>query len=131
MIIGIGTDIIEISRIKQAIERNKNFKQKLFTSQEQNYFKQINDRVESVAGSFAAKEAISKALGTGFRNFGMEDIEILRDSLGKPNAILLGEAKILGEQLGIETIRVTISHCKQYAVAFAIIEGRDKSEINN
>ncbi|MGL6173129.1 MAG: holo-ACP synthase [Cellulosilyticaceae bacterium] len=131
MIIGIGTDIIEISRVKQAIERNEKFKQKLFTEKEQSYFEKVNNRVESIAGNFAAKEAISKALGTGFRKFGMEDIEILRDGVGKPSVVLLGGAKVLGDQLGIESIMITISHCKEYAVAFAVAEGRDRSETNN
>ena len=69
MIIGIGTDIIEIDRIENAINNNKRFLEKVFTIKEIEMFKKRNMRSEIVAGNFAAKEAISKALGTGFRYF--------------------------------------------------------------
>ncbi|MEG0014392.1 MAG: holo-ACP synthase [Cellulosilyticaceae bacterium] len=131
MIIGIGTDIIEVKRIEKALKDTKRFKEKLFTDKENLYFEKINNRIESIAGSFAAKEAVSKALGTGFRSFGMEDIEITRDGLGKPSIILLGEAQKLGDSLGVDQIHLTISHCKDYAVAYAIVEGRDSCEANN
>lgn len=123
MIIGIGTDIIEIDRIEKAIKTNPRFKEKLFTAYERSYFESKNNKAESIAGSFAAKEAVSKALGTGFRSFGMEDIEIRRDEMGKPYVSLLGEAKVLGESLGVRGIQLTISHCKDYAVAFVVVEG--------
>ena len=84
MIIGIGTDIIEIDRIEKAINRNNGFLDKVFTAREIEMFKERNMRSEVIAGNFAAKEAVSKALGTGFRGFSLGDIEILRDQLGKP-----------------------------------------------
>lgn len=125
MIIGIGTDIIEIKRIEKALKETKNFKEKLFTSKERAYFETIKEKSESIAGSFAAKEAVSKALGTGFRSFSMEDIEIARDELGKPYVTLLGEARRLGDRVNVTHIHLTISHCKEYAVAFVMIEGGD------
>lgn len=84
MIIGIGTDIIEIERIEIAVKRTKGFINKLFTENEINIFESRGFKSEVIAGNFAAKEAVSKALGTGFRGFGVKDIEILRDELGKP-----------------------------------------------
>ena len=79
MIIGIGTDIIEIERIEIAVKRTKGFINKLFTENEINIFESRGFKSEVIAGNFAAKEAVSKALGTGFRGFGVKDIEILRD----------------------------------------------------
>ncbi|MBM6839885.1 holo-ACP synthase, partial [Clostridium saudiense] len=84
MILGVGTDIIEIERIKKAIERTPKFLEKTFTEKEIELFKSKAMKVESIAGNFAAKEAISKAIGTGFRGFSLNDLEILRDELGKP-----------------------------------------------
>lgn len=88
MIIGIGVDIIEIERVRQAIQNNKNFLSKLFTERELDYFINRNMNSEVIAGNFAAKEAVSKALGTGIRGFSFKDIEILRNELGKPEVIL-------------------------------------------
>ena len=122
MIVGIGTDIIEIERINKAILNTPQFMEKSFTIQEQTYFKQRKNAVESIAGNFAAKEAISKALGTGFRGFGLMDIEILRDGLGGPVVFLHGEAEQIGKEKDITDIWVSISHCKAYATAYAVAE---------
>ena len=84
MILGIGTDIIEIDRISRAIDNTPMFLEKIFTKREIEQLTRSKLRVESVAGNFAAKEAVSKALGTGVRGFNFKDIEVLRDELGKP-----------------------------------------------
>ncbi|MBP2027975.1 holo-[acyl-carrier protein] synthase [Acetoanaerobium pronyense] len=122
MIIGIGTDIIEINRIEKAISKNSRFLEKLFTDDELLYFKSKKFKTETVAGSFAAKEAIAKALGTGFSKITMKDIAISRNGKGKPEITLYGNAKILANEMNTQNINITISHCKEYAVAFAIIE---------
>ena len=83
-IFGIGIDIIEIDRIENAIKKNPRFLERNFTEKEVLYFKENNFKFESIAGNFASKEAISKAIGTGIRGFKLKDIEILRDELGKP-----------------------------------------------
>ena len=83
-IFGIGIDIIEINRIENVLERTPRFLERNFTEKEIDYFKQKNFKSESIAGNFASKEAISKAIGTGIRGFRLKDIEILRDELGKP-----------------------------------------------
>lgn len=122
MIKGIGTDIIEINRIEAAIQ-SEHFKERIFTPKELEALKIKHKKTESLAGLFAAKEAVSKALGTGFRNFGAADIEILTNELGKPEVTLKSGAKELAEQLSINSIHLTISHCKAYAVAYALAEG--------
>ena len=118
MIFGTGIDIIEIERIQKAIE-NTNFTKRFFSEKEQEYFLKKNMRPETVAGNFAAKEAFSKALGTGFSGFELKDVEILRDGLGKPY-IEVGES--LTEKLDGKRIFVSISHSEKYAVANVIIE---------
>lgn len=123
MILGIGTDIIEISRIEKAVKKTPSFLSKVFTPNEMSYFETKNYRAETIAGVFAAKEAVSKALGTGFRNFSASDIEITPDRLGKPKVYLLNKAQRLGQELGVTAIQVSISHCQTYAVAYALAEG--------
>ena len=121
MIIGIGTDIIEIDRVKKAVDRNPRFLEKMFTKQEIEFFKSRKLKAETIAGSFAVKEAVSKALGTGIRGFAFNDIEVLRNDLGKP-LVFLSE-KILN-YLNIKEVRIhaTISHNLDTAVAPAVIE---------
>lgn len=123
---GIGTDIIEISRIKVALERTPSFLEKVYTIKEQEDKQGKKKKVESLAGLFCAKEAVSKALGTGFRGFNLKDIEIISDTLGKPQVLLHGEAKHRAKLMGIKEIAISISHCKEYATAVAIAEGEDQ-----
>lgn len=123
MIIGIGTDIIEITRIEQALSKTEQFFNKVYTEKERHYYLEKRKKVETLAGWFCAKEAVSKALGTGFRQFSLRDIEVLPNAVGKPEIRLYGKAEALRKSLGIEKIQVTIAHCKSYATAFAIAEG--------
>ena len=116
----IGIDIIEIERIKQAINKNPRFLNKMFTDNEIEYFKLNGFRYESIAGNFAAKEAISKALGTGIRNFKFKDIEILRNELGKPIVKTYNNLSSICIKYNVTDIKVSISHCKDYAVANAV-----------
>lgn len=119
MIIGIGTDIIEIQRVKQACE-NIRFIDKIYTKTEQELF---IDQKHRLASNFAAKEAVSKVFGTGFRTILPREIEVLRDELGKPYVVLYGKALELSRSLGIKQIYLTLSDTKEYAVAFAVGEG--------
>ncbi len=123
MIIGIGTDIIEIQRISEAIHKTPTFLNRVYTKREQDYFTNNRKRMETLAGLFAAKEAVSKALGTGFRQFSLGDIEVVPNALGKPEVTLLPKAKEVAEKLGVLQIHITISHCQTYAVAYAIAQG--------
>lgn len=122
MIIGIGIDIVEIRRIKGAVERNDSFIDKLFNREEVEYLKSRGFRSEYVAGRFAAKEAVSKALGTGFRGFNFKDIVIDRTSLGKPIVILKGKAKMIAQKYGDYKIHLSISHGEDNAIAYAVLE---------
>jgi len=121
MIIGIGTDIIEIERIEKVINRTNSFIEKSFTNNEIEYFKSKGLKGNVIAGNFAAKEAISKAMGTGFRGFGLKDIEVLRDKLGKPIVKLSDK---IYELLDIKefNIHISISHSKENAIAYAVME---------
>lgn len=120
MIIGIGTDIIEIDRIKKAIDRTNGFIEKIFTDKEITLFKSKNMRLEVIAGNFAAKEAISKSLGTGIRGFSLKEIEVLRDDLGKPIVFLSDNIeKLIGKGY---KLNLSISHNNTSAIAFAILE---------
>ncbi|NEZ46711.1 holo-ACP synthase [Clostridium niameyense] len=122
MVLGVGIDIIEIRRIDSAIKRNKNFLDKLFTDKEIEYFKSRKLRTEFIAGRFAAKEAISKALGTGFRGFSLKDIEIQNDDLGKPIVYLKNNAQKKANSFGKYKIHLSISHSEDNAVAYALME---------
>ncbi|OON99280.1 MAG: holo-[acyl-carrier-protein] synthase [Epulopiscium sp. Nele67-Bin004] len=125
MISGVGTDIIEIERISVAVNRTKNFIDKAFTQSEKNYINLKKNNPQTIAGMFAAKEATSKALGVGFLKFGLQDIEIYYDTLGKPSITLNNEAKNIALKNDIYDIQISISHCKTYAVAFAIAQKID------
>lgn len=118
MIIGIGTDIIEISRIHDAINKNDNFIERIFTSNEIEMFDKKN--INSIAANFAGKEAVFKVFGTGLRDFKWKDIEILRDQLGKPYVVVYNNAIKIKDNLGIDEIQVSLSHSKIYAIAFAV-----------
>ena len=123
MILGVGTDIIEIERIKKAIERTPKFLEKTFTEKEIELFKSKAMKAESIAGNFAAKEAISKAIGRGFRGFAFNDLEVLRDELGKPIVNISDKVK---EFLEYEEVicHISISHNKTCAIAFGTMEVR-------
>lgn len=124
---GIGNDLIEISRVQKAMEKNPRFLTKLFTSEEQAFFKKRNNHPQIVAGRFAAKEAVAKALGTGFHSFAMADLEILAETTGKPTVRL--SQKVL-DALKVQepiSILVTISHSRDYAMATAVVLEGEKS----
>jgi holo-[acyl-carrier protein] synthase len=121
MIKGVGIDIIEIDRIEQALKKNPRFIDRIFTEEEISFLKGNLKPMASYAGYFAAKEAVSKALGTGFRGFSWRDIEIQKDDLNRPFVSLHNKAK---EQLGIiggTEVWISISHSKKDAVAQAVI----------
>ncbi|SHE70225.1 holo-ACP synthase [Clostridium fallax] len=124
MILGIGSDIIEINRIENAIENTKGFLQKVFTEEEKKLFLKKSMRSETIAGNFAVKEAVSKALGTGIRGFSLKDIEVLRNDLGKPVVNLYNNALEIAKSLEVKNIHVSISHNKKDAIAYVVLEGR-------
>ena len=121
MIVGIGNDIIEIERIEKAISK-EGFKDKIYTQRELKNIEKRGNRTETYAGIFSAKEAISKAIGTGVREFSLTDLEILNDDLGKPYVVVSEKLdKILKTKKEDYQIEISISHSKKYATAMAII----------
>ena len=121
MIVGIGNDIIEIERIEKAISK-EGFKNKIYTQRELENIKKRGNRAETYAGVFSAKEAISKAIGTGVREFSLIDLEILNDDLGKPYVVVSEKLdKILKTKKEDYQIEISISHSRKYATAMAII----------
>ena len=114
----IGTDIIEIERIRQTIERwGDRFLRRVYTEAELNIY---GHRAHSLAASFASKEAVMKVLGTGNRGVAWREIETLYHSSGKPHIKLNGRAKKEADKLGIKEIDVSLSHSRKYATATAI-----------
>lgn len=117
-----GVDIVQISRIQRACKQHgDSFVSRIYTPAERAYCLDIRMPVIRLAGRFAAKEAVMKALGTGWRG-GMKwtDIETLPDELGKPVVHLHGEAAQLAATQGIQQILMSISHAGDYAIASAI-----------
>ena len=117
-----GTDIIEINRIRESIENlGENFKHKIYTEKEIEYCEaRKNAKYQHYAGRFAAKEAVFKAVSTLLENkfeINWQDAEILNDENGKPNITFKGTVI----QTKIESIDISISHCKEYAVATVVI----------
>jgi holo-[acyl-carrier protein] synthase len=114
----IGTDIIEIERIRRSIERyGDRFLNRVFTKDE---LKIYGRHAHSLAAGFASKEAVMKVLGTGNRGVAWREIETLFQLSGKPYIRLNGRAKKWAERLGLKEIDVSLSHCKEYATAVAI-----------
>lgn len=118
MIVGIGTDLIEVGRVLKACEK-ESFQEKYFTKDEISLCRGDNVKF---ADNFAVKESVAKMLGTGFREITPIEIEVLRDSLGKPYVNLYGKSLELFGELGINKIFVTISNTKDYSMAFVVGE---------
>jgi holo-[acyl-carrier protein] synthase len=119
VVIGAGTDIIEIFRIEKVV-KNTNFMDRFFTEIEKDYL--LKKNIESTAGYFAAKEAVVKAMGTGFSGFKFTDVEIIKVN-DVPRVKLYGEAREVAMKKGINSFHISISHSKEYATAVAIAEG--------
>ena len=121
----LGTDIIEVDRIKVAIENGENgrFSARVYTANEIKYCESKKaSKYQSYAARFAGKEAVSKAFGTGIgKDASFNEIEILNDELGKPFVNLHGRAKAYYASLGASGISITLSHCREYAVAYVAI----------
>jgi holo-[acyl-carrier protein] synthase len=121
-VFGIGIDVVEVERIASAIERHgEPFLAKLFTSNERAYCELQNKPALHYAARFAAKEAVSKALGTGIGGqAGWLDLEITRDPSGAPKLVLQGAAADFAHHNGITEIQISLTHAREYAAANAI-----------
>ena len=122
MIVGLGTDIIEVVRIGQMIERHgEHFLQRVYTDEEIRYCQRRKESYQHFAGRWAAKEAVMKTLGTGWsRGVSWKDIEVCSMKSGQPTISIQGGARDFANRLGIDEVLVTISHCRIFATATAI-----------
>jgi holo-[acyl-carrier protein] synthase len=120
-----GVDIVEIDRVKMVIgKRGQAFIRKVFTRREIEYCERKKiGKYHSYSARFAAKEALAKALGTGIgKGAGLKDIEILNDESGKPYVVLSGKFQECFKSLNGKSISLSMSHCKNYAIAHVIVE---------
>ena len=121
-VFGIGTDIIECLRIAQMIERHGElFINRVYTPNEIDYCSSRKAATQHYAGRWAAKEAILKAMGTGWaRGIRWRDMEIRNDAGGAPSVALGGGARDACEKLGITRVLISVSHCRSHATAYAL-----------
>lgn len=116
-----GVDLVELERFQAAVDRyQERFLKRLFTEQE---LAEAGASMASLAARFAAKEAVSKALGTGIGPVGWLEIEVLRGAAGQPVLCLHGAAARVSGELGLESWSISLSHTRQYAVAMAVAVG--------
>jgi len=118
---GTGVDIIEIARIEKAFKKSPKFAKRIYTSGEVASCGGEKPKWDSLAARFAAKEAVAKALGTGIGSFRWIEIEIIRGTDGRPEIMLHGNAKEVANRKGINSINLSLSHCREYAVAFVVV----------
>jgi len=115
-----GVDIVEIPRVQRVLDRyGRRFLERIFTEGEIAY---CRGRAPNLAARFAAKEATMKALGTGTRGVSWKDIEVLRRQSGEPHIRLQGRAEVRAQRLGVAEISLSLSHCREYAVAFVVTQ---------
>ena len=121
-IVAHGIDLVDFPRIEEMVKRHgERFVNRIFTAAEQAYAEANKDRVEKLAGRFAAKEAILKLMGTGWRGkIAWTDIEVVNNPAGQPQVTLSGEVEKLAEGLGIKHISVSITHTANFAIASAV-----------
>jgi holo-[acyl-carrier protein] synthase len=121
-IVAHGIDLVDCPRIEDMVKRHgERFIDRVFTTAEQKYAQANRNPVEKLAGRFAAKEAILKLLGTGWRGkIAWTDIEIVNNSAGQPEVALTGEVKKIADELGIKHISVSITHTANFAIASAV-----------
>jgi holo-[acyl-carrier protein] synthase len=125
-IIGTGVDIVETGRIRDSLDKfGERFLNRCFWPEEVAYCQGMKFPALHLAARFAAKEAISKAFGTGIgHQLGWKDMEIRKRESGEPYAVLHGKGAELAEARGVMEVFVSLSHCKEYAAAQAVVVGR-------
>jgi len=127
MIVGTGVDIAEVARIKAAVDRfGERFLKRVFTPEEIRYSSSKANMAERLAARFAAKEAAMKAIGTGLRHgVTWQDVEVVRQSGGRPGLRLTGKAADFAAALGCRRTHLSLSHTEEQAIAHVILEGED------
>ena len=119
--VGLGVDIVDIDRMARILKRTPCFAQKVFSPAERTYCDSTSNPAAHYAARFAAKEAVLKALGTGFsRGIGVRDVEVRRSSKGRPSVALTGRAREVARELGVVDLPLSLSHTHTEAVACAM-----------
>jgi holo-[acyl-carrier protein] synthase len=126
-VLGIGTDIVECLRIAQMIERHGElFIHRVYTPDEVEYCSVRKAATQHYAGRWAAKEAVLKAIGTGWvRGISWQDVEVVNDVAGRPSIRLSGGAQEVCQRSGIQQVLISISHCRCHATAYAVAMGNE------
>ncbi len=122
--ISVGVDMVEISRIKKSMQ-NKRFLKFILGDEEYDQLGEKGFSVQSVAANFCAKEALSKAVGTGIQGVGIKNVQILRDNAGKPCVFLTGKALKIAEDRNLD-FSVSLTHTKTYACAVIVCFDKEK-----
>ena len=117
---GIGVDLLEIARMQRAMERTPRFVTRIFTDEEQAYCLRTARPAQHFAARFAAREAVLKALGTGFRGVGFKDVSVGRDENGRPYAIITGRAAEIAAEQGVQEVALSLSYTHDVAMANAV-----------
>ena len=126
MIVGVGIDLVEINRFKSALKRHGDrLLKKIFTENERRYCESRLNRLAHYTARFAAKEAVLKALGTGWSGgIKWTDVDVIHVKTGEVKAQLEGVARHVAEEKGVKRVQISISHTDRYATAVAIAEGK-------
>ena len=121
-IVAHGIDLVDCPRIEEMVNRHgERFVNRVFTEAEQAYAEANRNNIEKLAGRFAAKEAILKLMGTGWRGkIAWTDIEVINNDVGQPEVTLSGEVRKIADKLGIEHVSVSITHTANFAIASAV-----------
>jgi holo-[acyl-carrier protein] synthase len=121
-IIAHGIDLVDFQRIEQMLDKHpERFAERVFTPAERADADKVKNRVEKLAGRFAAKEAVMKLIGTGWRDgIAWTDIEVVNNPLGQPIVTISGKVKELADEKGIEQITLSITHTANFAIASAV-----------
>ena len=121
-IVAHGIDLVDRPRIEEMLKRHgERFLDRVFTAEEQAYAEANKDTIEKLAGRFAAKEAVLKLMGTGWRGkIAWTDIEIVNNAAGQPEVTVVGEVEKLADKLGIKHISISITHTANFAIASAV-----------
>lgn len=124
-VIGIGADIVKVSRIEKSLKKyGENFARRILHDNELLVFQQRKTPKNYLAKRFAAKEALAKALGTGIaKGISFDEIEVINNGDGKPDLILHGTALDIANKLGVKKLFISLSDEKKYAIAYVIVEG--------
>jgi holo-[acyl-carrier protein] synthase len=123
LIFGLGTDIIHVPRVEKELARTEGLKETLFTAREIAFCEARGISAQHFAARFAAKEAFLKAMGTGWRDgYRFNEIEILNDDSGKPEAFVHGKVQQFCEQKSIDRVHVSLSHTQETAAAVVVLE---------